>query len=505
MLDKLRQTAKHTIIYSLGNISTKLAGLILLPFYTNHISIAEYGMLSIIETTTVFLVMVLCLNMYVALMRWYPDAKTNIEQKIVVSTAFFPTIIFVFFASFILSLFSKQFSLLFFGNTNSYVFFNYMIASIVLTIINSFATTLIRVKQKSIYFTIVSLVSLVITLTLNIYLTGTLDMGLNGILISQLVGSGLQFVMFLPILLKFLVFKIDKKILLGMIAYAAPLVLASFSTQLLNMGDRYIIPYFLSYASLGVYSVGYKISGVISVFIITSFQMGFLPIAFKMFDKPDAKAFFKKVLTYFTLILLFAALGISLYSNELLMLLAPYNEEYRLGAKYIPFIAFLLVFKGMEYVIMLGLHYTKKTKYNAIILFGGFTLNILLNVILIKYLELYGVAISSLTSGILVTFFYYKMSNKVYPIDYELKKIAKLFILSISIFLITFLFADFNIYLRLVLKTILIVSFPILLFLINFFDKKEIEAINGFYQKWKNPTKWKQNINNILKKKSEEN
>ena len=63
--------------------------------------------------------------------------------------------------------------------------------------------------------------------------------------------------------------------------------------------------------------------------------MGFLPIAFKMFEKPDAKEYFSKVLTYFTLILIFAALGLSIFSDELLILLAKNNIEYQLGAKYI--------------------------------------------------------------------------------------------------------------------------------------------------------------------------
>jgi O-antigen/teichoic acid export membrane protein len=508
MLQKLRQTAKHTIIYSIGNISIKLAGLILMPLYNKYIPIAEYGMLGIVETTTVVLISILGLNMYVAVMRWFPAAKTFAEQKTIVSSAFFPTFIILIISGLVLFQFNSQFSELFFDSTDKKVYFNYMIGSVMLAIINTFATSLIRMKEKSGYFTIVSVTSLIITISLNIYLTAVLRWGVEGILLSQLIGYVVQFLLFSPMLIKHLTIKIDSKILKEMLIYSFPLVIAGLSAQFLNVGDRYLIPEFLGYAYLGIYSVGYKISGVISAFIISSFQLGFLPVAFKMFDKPEAKNFFIKVLTYFTLILLISALGISLFSNELLLLLAPYNEEYRLGASYIPFIAFSLVFKGMEYVILLGLHYTKKTKYSPLILLMGAILNISLNLLLITHLKLYGVAISTVISGGCVTYFYYRFSNKHYPVKYEWGRILKIFLIAISLYLITYTFMDINIFIRLALKTALFISFPLLLFVTKFFQIKEINAIKGFYQKWKNPCLWKTNFKMILtkdKKDEEEN
>lgn len=503
MLQNLKNTAKHTIIYSVGNISVKLSGLILMPLYNKFIPINEYGMLGIVETTTIILISILGMNMYVAMLRWFPSAKNIDEQKSIVSSAFYPIFFLLIISGIILLQFNNQFSELFFDSAEWNVYFIYMVLSVIIAIINSFATSIIRIKERSGYFTIVSLISLAVTISLNIYLTAKLKMGVEGILISQLVGYIIQFFLFVPILIKHLNFKIDKKILKEMLYYSFPLMIAGLSGQFLNFGDRYIIPEFLGFAYLGIYAVGYKISGVISAFLISSFQMGFLPVAFKMFDQPDAKNFFSKVLTYFTLILLFTALGISLFSKELLLILAPFNEEYRLGAIYIPFIAFSLVFKGMEYVILLGLHYSKKTKYSPLILLIGAILNIGLNLLLIKHLKLYGVAISTVVSSISVTYLYYRFSNKHYPVNYEWDRILKLFIIAIFLFVITYFFNDFNIYLRLVLKTILIALFPVLLYFSKFFYKVEIEAIKGFYQKWKSPKKWKENVNIILSKRDE--
>ncbi len=503
MQNKIKQTVKHTVFYSIGTISTKLAGLILLPFYTNYITIQEYGMLGIIETTTVFLSMILGLNMYTAVMRWFATAKDEHEKKLILSSAFIPTLIFVITATFVLSFFVKPLSLVFFDTEIGGIYFIYTIFSVICVVINSFATAMIRMQEKPLYFSLVNISSLVITVILNIYLTAFLHWGLEGILISQLVGNIILILLFLPALLKFLILKIDKKLFIEMTAYSIPLIMATLSSSILNMGDRYIIPFYLSYAALGVYAVAYKISNVISTFIIASFQLSFFPLGLKMFEKDEAPQFFAKILTYFTAVLLLAALGVSLFSKELLLIFAPFNEEYRIGAKYIPFLAFLLVFKGMEYVIMLPLFYKKKTKYNALILIIGAIINISLNILLIKYLELYGVAISSLIAGIIVSYLYLRYANKIYPIRYEWNRIIKLFTIAITLLGITYFFTNFNIALRIILKSCLIILFPILLYIFKFFNKTELVFVKDIYLKWRNPKYWRNNMHELMKNRQQ--
>ena len=51
MFDKIKKTTKHTVIYSLGNLSNKVAGIVLLPLYTAYLTIADYGIFSIFEIT----------------------------------------------------------------------------------------------------------------------------------------------------------------------------------------------------------------------------------------------------------------------------------------------------------------------------------------------------------------------------------------------------------------------------------------------------------------------
>jgi O-antigen/teichoic acid export membrane protein len=87
MLNKLKNTAKHTFIYSIGNLSTKIIGLLLLPLYTAKLTLLDYGRFTILETTSMFLTMVLGLRIVSSMMRWSAGTEDKIEQgKILFNT-----------------------------------------------------------------------------------------------------------------------------------------------------------------------------------------------------------------------------------------------------------------------------------------------------------------------------------------------------------------------------------------------------------------------------------
>ena len=136
----------------------------------------------------------------------------------------------------------------------------------------------------------------------------------------------------------------------------------------------------------------------------------------------------------------------------------------------------------------------KKTYFNAPIITIGLILNIILNILLIPILNIYGAAISTVFSSIILVFLFYRYSQKFYFINYEIKKIAQMFVLGISIFLITLLINDIDLIFRIPVKLVLIASFPFILYLINFYETVELQRISEAWDKWKNPLNWKKNL-----------
>ncbi|MCB0752773.1 MAG: oligosaccharide flippase family protein, partial [Ignavibacteriae bacterium] len=356
MFNSLKATLKHSTIYGLGNISSKLVGFILLPLYTEYLTFDEYGILALLEITSQILVSIFSFNISTAMMRWVAEATDEDHQKTIVfttlvSTTIISALLFVFILPF-----TNDLSYLFFSNVK---FSNYIVLLFLTSsfgIHNLFPLTLMRLREKSSMFAILNTLKFALTLSLNYYFIAYPNMGVEGILISLLIGQLFLTLFSIPLVKANINLKFQLSILKEMFSYGFPLIFTTVFTLLLTMSDRFIIKYFYGDASVGIYSLGHKIASVINVLILQSFQLGFLPIAYKKVGAPDSQRFFAKTLTYYTFVLVISALAISLFSKELIVALAQ-KKEYWESYSVIPIITFAFVLRGIQYIYSLSFHY----------------------------------------------------------------------------------------------------------------------------------------------------
>ena len=78
----------------------------------------------------------------------------------------------------------------------------------------------------------------------------------------------------------------------------------------------------------------------------------------------------------------------------------------------------------------------------------------------------------------------YYFSQKEYFIPYEKRKILIMFLTGALLSFAGFFLNEMHIVPRLIIKTICVISFPFLLYLFNFYEKAELNAIRGFTTKW---------------------
>lgn len=493
MLNKLKNTLKHTFIYGLGNLSIKLIGLVLLPLYTKHLSSAEYGAFAILEVTSLIITYVFSFKLSTSMMRWWSSIEDDNYKKVIVFTAFSSSILVVIFLNINSFLFSKFLSKILLDDKYLYDLVRIVFLSASFEILNYYALELIRLKEKSILYVAIAVLRTVVVLTLNIILVAYCNYGIKGIILSQLSGHVLVFVLTFPFLRRNMIMRYDWSEFRKMLNYGIPLVFSTVAMMLMNMGDRYLIRYLLDFSDVGVYSLGYKISSVINIFILQSFQMGFLPIAYKQFQTKDANRFFSKTLTYYTLILTISALILTLFSKELIELLSRREEYYR-AYTVVPFFSLAFILRGIEYVFSLGLHYTKKTKYNALIVMSLAILNVILNFIFIPSLKIIGASVATVICWMFMAVLFYIFSQKFYKVDYEIKKIIMIILTGCGLFFISFLYSDLTLHIKLLIKVLSVISFPFLLFLMRFYEPIELLRLKEAFTKWRNPLKWKQNI-----------
>jgi O-antigen/teichoic acid export membrane protein len=171
----------------------------------------------------------------------------------------------------------------------------------------------------------------------------------------------------------------------------------------------------------------------------------------------------------------------------------------------VPFLIFTYGLQGMRFILNLGLHFTKKTKYHASITIAAAVVNIIVNIILIPYLHYWGAAITSIVSSFVLVALFYKYSQKFYPVKYEISRLTKLFVLAfifLAAGLLLSLFLE-NFWLNIFIKTLLMISFPIFLYPMKFYQQNEIAAIKGIWKKWHKPKQLIENFKELAKVKDD--
>lgn len=490
MLTNLKSTVKNSIIYSLGNITTKIIGLVLLPIYTKHLTVSDYGILGIVEITSQLIIAVFGLSLYQAFNRWYWDKEFQNKQK----SIFFTSLVFLFFITIIMFIcfysFSEKISFLLFDSFEYKYLFNLMMISAVLQIFVMMISALMRIQVKSTLYTCTNIIKLIITLITTIYFIVYLKKNVEGIYEAQIIGFTLYILMLVKYVLNNIKIEFELKILMGMLTFSFPLMLASIAGVLLTIADRFCLRFLEDLSAVGSYSLGYKISDTIKIFVIRSGQMAISPVIYKLMNAPHNKRFYAKIMTYFTYVVMICVVGMSLFGKEVIKFLVK-NHDFWDAYKIIPIISFALLFGMLKDTAMIGINILKKTKILASVIFIMSVVNIVLNIILIPFLHSMGAAIATLITQLVFFIVIYKYSQKFYYIPFEIIKIVKMILVGITLIVVSLFVEESSLLIRIVIKLVLIIAFPIILYFLNFYEDIELLRIKQSWQKWRNPAKWK--------------
>src|ERR671938_841733 len=90
---QLKRLAKHSAIYVLGGLVSRLLAVLLLPLYTSYLTTADYGKIETLIAATTVLVIVLRLGISSAFFRFYFDSPDPERRVLVVRTSFWFTMV----------------------------------------------------------------------------------------------------------------------------------------------------------------------------------------------------------------------------------------------------------------------------------------------------------------------------------------------------------------------------------------------------------------------------
>jgi len=501
MLTDIRSTFKHSFIYSLGNLATKIVGLILIPIYTNetYLTTTDYGVFGIMEVLSQILVAVMGFSIYSGFNRWYWDKNHAHLQKPLYFTSTIAVLV-VSMVLFIAGLLSAgQISQILFQTTDyklliSIVFLaSFIQANFILPL------SLMKLQSKSKLFSLINIIKLTITLLSTIYFVVILKKGIVGIYLGQIIGGSITFVLTLKYIFKNIQVHFVKNVAREMFNYSFPLMFTSIMASLLSAFDRFSLNYLSTLENVGIYSLGFKLANTIKVFITSSVVMALNPIRLKKINDPNNGRFYSKILTYFSFGLMIVVLAFSLFSYEIIEVFSS-SDKYLPASSIVPFIALGLFFGMMKDNVNIGLIIKKKTKIIGSITLFTVVINLILNILMIPVWGIIGAASSTLLSQIIFFIVIYYFAQKQYRVPYEIRKIIIILITGGGLYGISLLFNIDNMLLRVFFKLFLILCYPFVLHLFKFYDPIELETIKKIWVEWRNPLKLRKNISKLRSK-----
>ena len=498
MLEKFKVTAKNSAIYGLGNLFGKLVGLILLPLYTSQFTIAEYGVIGMLEITSQLLVAFFGMNLYVAFFRWYWDKEFLGKQK----SNYFTTTLFILglaiLSGSILILFRSKLSVLILSDVSYAGILGLSFVASGLDAIGVMPSTLLRLQGKALQYTYTYLIRMIVNLSLNVLFITHYRYGLESIYYSAIISS----MVFLLLLTRHswlnMEIKFETRVLKQMIIFSFPLLLSALAAIVLTITDRYMRRFLIGLDDVGTYSLSYKISNTIRFLLIIPVNLAVLPVFFKIMDDPKSKVFYARFTTYFSFITLYAVLAISLFAEPVVTLFAR-KSEYWGSIPLIPVLSVAIFFGMLKDMMMTGLHIMKKTKILAVVIVSLAVFNIVMNYILIPIFRDLGASIATLVTQVLYFIILYIVAQKAIKIPYELGRISKILVVALLAYIVTLVIPLPEGNIDLVVRIVIFVLFPVLLIPFRFYQLSEIKAFIGFVKKWKDLGKLKQNLNDLLK------
>lgn len=390
---KYTKLVKNTVLFAIGNFSTKILTFLIVPLYTYVLSTEEYGRIDLFTTTISFLVPIVTCQVQEAMIRYLLGKE--IDEHTAVSNCWATYLCGSVISIALLPLYKLYFKTLFLA-----LFFTVLLLC---NSFNSIFTHYLRAVGKNIAYIIKGIVGTAVLLSCNVIFLVVLKLGMMGYLYSMLISQivGVSYLLFIGQLWKKLNFKaLEKDWLKKMLLFSIPLIPNSLMWWVMSAGDKYIINYFLGDSANGIYSLSLKIPTIITLFYSIFFQAWQMS-AIEENNAEGRRQFYETVykLTNALLAGMIACIIIGIKPLYILIM----SERFAPAWIYVPILALATAFNCQS--SFFGVVYTtsEKTRKAFITTALGAAMNVLFNFLFIRPLGLQGVAIGTCLGYVVVS------------------------------------------------------------------------------------------------------
>lgn len=481
--EQIKGLAKHSSVYTISTFIQRALGLVMLPIYTDVTYITDrsaYGDLSLAYMFIAFLNVFYLYGMDSALLRYF--FLGEYKQEDVYKTALIGVSANSLFLTIIMFIFAPFFGNLIFGGHSYYNFIWYIALILLFDGIGNLPYLILRAEEKSVTYSAIRVGRFILELSLNILFVIVLHMQVEGILYANIIASLINLLVLLPYQTKYIRGVFDKALFKNLLWFGLPLLPNGLAYLTVQMSATYLMSLLLDKDTLAVFSASYKF-GSIFLFIIMAFRTAWQPFFLKVAKQANAKEIYSKIMTYFILLGILIIIGGSLLIEYLVKLPLFFGrpfmgEHYWSGLKIIPIILTAYLFYGIYVNLTVGVFIKKKT--NLMIIFTGLAaiVNVVGNIYMMPVFGIMGAAWVTLLSYFTMAVSIFIANQLIYPVPYDYARIAILLIILTIVLILYYVFP-----LSILLRLLIMVVVPGILFISGFFNPRERMAFKSVFKR----------------------
>lgn len=475
----LRRLATTGAAYTAASILSKVIAVALLPLYTRHLSLADYGAAEVMFAAVVSASIVVRLGMIEALLRFYYREDEDPDQ--VVATSFAVVFWVVSAAGLIALPFAGQISEALLRQPSPDLV-RISVGGLWALTLFEYLLTLFRLEERARAFFVTTILNVLVTIGLTVVLVVGEGEGARGLLLGSYASGGAFVIGLIVVHWRRLSLRFDTSLLRRLLRFGLPTMPGELSLYLLNFVDRIIIVRTIGLPQAGLYSLAVKFAQGVNV-LVRGFQLAWPPLAYSIRDDEEARGAYAATVTWFITGCAFVVTGMWLLSRWIVRALAApaFFDAY----KPIGLIATAVTLYALYLVLVVILGRTGRTGFNFPATIAALIANVLLNLLLVPPLGIVGAGLALVASYLVVLALMYGFTQRLFPVPYQWGRLLRVALVSAALVGVGEATLPTSGFLGILARAVLWLAYPAILLASGFFTDQE----RGWLARLRHPTK----------------
>lgn len=418
-MNKYNKLAKNSIIFAVGNFGSRFINILMLPFYTSEFTKSDFGQIELITVTLALLIPIFTVSIVEAVIRFSLEKKYNSYFQVISNS-----LLFIVLGTLLLICFYPLLESIVY--IKPYLHFFYIL--FIIQSLHSSVKQFTRVINLNKTFMLSDMIYTFVFATLNIMFILIFNLGIEGYFLSMILAYtiDLMFLSFKSKVIRYIGFiYLDKDLVRSMFFYCLPLIPNTIMWWFINISDRYLLAYYLGLSANGIYAIANKFPSLVSN-ISSIFFNAWQVSAIEESESEEKDGFYSNVFNIFFFVMVITA-SIYIMFNKYIISMLVSNEFYD-AWKYAPILVLAALFSSFSSFIGTNYVAMKKTKGAFYTSCAGAVTNILLNIILIPSIGIYGAAIATMISFLIMWIYRIIDTKRFVKIKYPFIRIVLSFI-----------------------------------------------------------------------------